>query len=263
MFIYAVARELARADGRSYCLGKIGKLEYFELSGKDRFNLVKLLAFKAQEKILRNVPRFRYIDQWITYYDKLHQLPETAVVDGYFQSPHYFTGSEDLIRRSFRVKEQYRKKFEKFYAAEMQQPTVVVHVRRTDYSYSFQNLGLGEGSFVLPLDYYENAFSRIPDLQRYTIIFLSDDIPFVKQHFPHFPKARYSSFDEITDLQIMTKADILIMANSSFSWWGAWLNDKPHKRILVPEYYLGFKVKREFPVDIIPPGWEKVSFTTP
>ena len=53
-------------------------------------------------------------------------------------------------------------------------------------------------------------------------------------------------------------ANICILSCSTFSWWGAWLNKQKNLKVYVPKYFLGFKVKKEYPVNIIPKKWKQI-----
>jgi hypothetical protein len=261
MFIYAFARELSKRKNQPYCLSKIGKLRYFELTPLERLlNTLKFLFFKFNEKILRNASRHFLKDQSKHYYDHVLALQGNLVLDGYFQGEDYFKNVAANIRKAFRIRPTFKRIFNQHVAHAFSQKVIAVHVRRTDYHHAFQDLGIGTGSFALPEHYYNNALAQIKDLDNFRVIFISDDIAFVKQHFSHIKNSTFSNFDEITDLQILMHADVLILSSSSFSWWGAWLNEKPHKKIFIPKYYLGYKVGRTFPVNIIPPDWEQVEF---
>jgi len=73
--------------------------------------------------------------------------------------------------------------------------------------------------------------------------------------------ALFANNDMITDFQIIMNADACIISNSSFAWWAAYLNSKKDKKIYCPEHWLGFKIKREYPENIIPGEWIKVNVT--
>jgi hypothetical protein len=62
------------------------------------------------------------------------------------------------------------------------------------------------------------------------------------------------------DFQHLLNAHECIISNSTFSWWGAWLNTRPDKKIYAPEYFLGWRIKKEYPQNIYPHDWVKVSF---
>ena len=137
-------------------------------------------------------------------------------------------------------------------------PTVVLHIRRTDYlKYGDENLG-GE-DLTLPLTYYNLCLKKINKLDNYNIVFVTDDPSFVKSNFYHLNPIISSSESSIIDFQILMKADIVIVANSSFSWWGAYLNTKA-KKVFAPKFWSGFKIRKEYPANIIPAHWESIEF---
>ena len=80
----------------------------------------------------------------------------------------------------------------------------------------------------------------------------------MKIEFNNVKNAHYSENSVISDLQFIINADICILSCSTFSWWGAWLNEKKTKTIFVPKNFLGFKVNKEFPVKMIPESWNKI-----
>jgi len=262
MFIYAFAQEIQRQN-KTYCLSKIGKLNYFVLNEGERWlNPVKFIVFKLLEKVFRVVAHHHVKDQTQIHYQIASGLTGFAVLDGYFQSEDYFHQAADRVKKTLTLKSEFIQKFEKAIGHEFRNKKVLaIHIRRTDYHQAFQNLGIGSGSFALPVSYYQNALRLIPDLSSYRVIFISDDIEFAKTNFPELQGAIFSNHEEIVDMQILMNADSLILANSSFSWWGAWLNQKPAKKVFVPKYYLGYKVQKTFPVNIIPPGWTEVAFS--
>jgi hypothetical protein len=130
-------------------------------------------------------------------------------------------------------------------------------VRRGDYLNlnDWWLMNLGSDNLSLPDEYYINCLKRIPDYQGYKKIFVSDDVDYIQSAFGHLENAEFVSNSLIIDFQLLLNADILIASNSSFSWWAAYLNRKAHKQVFCPKYWLGFKVKREYPSNIIPVEW--------
>ena len=131
-------------------------------------------------------------------------------------------------------------------------PNIVVHVRRTDYV-TFGGPHVGGINLTLPLSYYQDALKQLP-CEECNVLFLSDDIDFVKQHF-QFENAIYvQGNSEIGDFQLIMQADYLVLANSSFSWWGAYLNTVV-KKVIAPKYWLGIKINKEYPAGIVNSDW--------
>jgi hypothetical protein len=113
---------------------------------------------------------------------------------------------------------------------------------------------------VLDPFYYEKAMGiieeKIPDARIY---FFSDDIQWVKQNLAlnkHKELVSSHSRSAIEDFYLMTQCRHNIIANSSFSWWTAWLNDNPGKIVIAPEkWFTDKKIKTK---DLIPQGWIRV-----
>lgn len=133
------------------------------------------------------------------------------------------------------------------------QCTVSVHFRRTDY--------LVLASLNLSQEYYRKALSLF-DKERVTFVVFSDDIEGVKEldlfegahviYMPPHPAA--------VDMYLMTKCDHNIIANSTFSFWGAWLNPKADKRVLCPHDFIGEKSPELMYLNgaWIPQNWESI-----
>ena len=175
---------------------------------------------------------------------------------GYFQGEKYFFNNEFEIRKRFEIKNKYRVKFDNLKKEIIgEDKYAIVHIRLKDFK-TFGPDFLRGPDLSLPFRYYHKLIKEIPN--NYKIIFLSDEIEKVKNEFNYVKNAYYSENTVIDDLQFIIKADICILSCSTFSWWGAWLNEKKTKTIFVPKYFLGFKVKKEFPVKMIPKDWTQI-----
>jgi hypothetical protein len=185
------------------------------------------------------------------------EQPTTAlgqVVNGYmywgfFQSEQYFVEQISNVRDLFTIKSEFIEQYKSAVIKPVSnRKLVAIHIRRGDYG----NLGL-----TLPMNYYRKAIAHViaDDVD---FMFISDDIKFVEQEFADLPNKQISNNNEIVDLQILMNADICILANSSFSWWGAWLNNKSDKVIYAPKYFLGAATKQEYPPNIYPAGWNLI-----
>lgn len=183
-----------------------------------------------------NEPTFSYVE--------LPNIPE-LVLNGYFQSEKYFIDYKQEIIDLFDMSESklvsdYMLGFRK-----MNVPVTAIHVRRGDY------LKNPEFHPVCSLEYYTNAMSEIGESN---FIFVSDDMEWVKDNFKGH-NIWYSNFtDEISDFKLMASCDNNIISNSSFSWWGAYLNPNPNKVVVAPKKWFGPKGPQDTQ-DIIPNNW--------
>jgi hypothetical protein len=115
---------------------------------------------------------------------------------------------------------------------------------------------------VLSLDYYAHAMQAILARVRTPVFFIfSDDIPFTREHLPALAAGQRMVFvdhnDEANpheDLRLMSSCRHHIIANSTFSWWGAWLNPDPAKLVCAPKGW-GLANPAEWSTDLIPPNW--------
>ncbi len=254
LFTYATLTAVCRRKGiGSYYFSSLGSLTHFELVPKEhRVSKWKIDLFLKVAFRLFFVRRVRYMDHRRTYLDQELDFRGTKYLSVALQGENYFKDIEDEIRMRFRVKPPFNFKADEIYGKFSPfLPNVCVHVRRGDY------LNFEGKDYTVPMAYYEKALSFFePDTHRF--VFISDDIAYVKNHFAHLPHTYFSTENEITDLQLMMKADHCVIANSTFSWWGAWLNPKLGKQVFVPKYFMGIADRVEFPAGIIPSGWHQI-----
>jgi len=166
-----------------------------------------------------------------------------VVYQGYMQSLQYFESAKYLITKEFEIKQIWTNQFNKKYANLFtNNKIIVIHVRKSDYN---------ELGYTIPFEYYIRCLNLIPAIDSYTKIFISDDLSYCKNVFKHIKNAQFEENSEIIDMQLLINADICILANSSFSWWGAFLNNKPQKKVYYPKYWLGYNQKSWMPTNAI------------
>lgn len=265
LFQYAFIKALSEKFNTSFYLNeKIEPLiatEYFELEGYSRFrNRLNKFLLKIESGNLLKKLQAREIG---TYAETLAApLNNSVVYSGYFQSDLFFKNIADRIAKYIRVKKEYVDKFEVKYKPTFSTNRIIaVHIRRGDYlnldNWWAENFG--SNNLTLPAAYYTACLKQIEGYENCKIIFVSDDITFARSAFGHIPNCEFSESDMITDFQIIMNADVCILSNSSFAWWAAYLNPKKNKVIYCPQFWLGFKIKREYPENIIPAGWKQVN----
>lgn len=166
-------------------------------------------------------------------------------LDGFWQSEKYFINNESIIRDHFDLTKSYSKYVHKKYPI-LAEDTISIHIRRGDYLNK-------PGQFpTQSLDYYSAAFETLYNNQQ--LIILSDDIQWCKDNFK-FPNMHFISEEsDIVDLYIMSICKNNIISNSSFSWWGAWLNNNSEKTVIAPKTWFGPEMLLN-QSDIIPLTW--------
>lgn len=184
----------------------------------------------------------------------LTKIEDNVFYDGFFQSEEYYSDCKEEIKKLFEIKEHYQKPFLDKKNPLFDKKCIAIHIRRGDYL-THGGGEIGGTDMTLPISYYKNCLSLIKNSAEYNVIFVSDDIEFVKKEFGNSENYFYENNDEITDFQLLLNSDIVIIANSSFSWWAAWLNKKVDKIIYAPNYFMGFKVKKFYPSGIKVNAW--------
>lgn len=191
--------------------------------------------------------------------EKLCDVGRTCCIEGFFQSTPYFDALSQDLRSVFQVRPRYRREFEKVYGACFAGGFVVaVHVRRGDYlSWDGVNYALPEAYFQQAIDI---ARQQAPGGRSVKFLMLSDDLAWVRAHFrgDEYLIHEGPAPHEIVDLQAMMHANAVITSNSSFSWWGAYLNER-RAPVIGPAKWLGFQSGIEYPVGIFPPGWHQLA----
>src|ERR1700744_1032160 len=264
-FQYAFIKALAERFHTSFYLNE--KLEpliiadYFDLEGYNpTTNKINKFLLKLESGNLIKKLNATNID---TYSDAVsNALTDHTIYNGYFQSELFFKDIAYKIPGYIRVKKEHLNKFQAQYHDTFTNNRIIaVHIRRGDYL----NLGdwwaenFGSHNLSLPTSFYLKCLEQVPGYKNHNIIFVSDDINFARTEFAHIPNAEFSQSDMITDFQIIMNADVSILSNSSFAWWAAYLNPKKDKVIYCPQYWLGYKIQKEFPKNIIPDGWNQIT----
>jgi hypothetical protein len=177
---------------------------------------------------------------------------EPCSLMGYWQTEKYFKDIESQVRQIFKFKPPRSASALTHWASQIKNaPSAFVHIRHQDYK------NLSRLHVVQPLDYYKKGVELIQKTYPATKIFaFSDDPSWCRENLP-------SDFfiiegtDKFEDLQLMSLCNHAVIANSSFSWWGAWLGDFQSERIVIaPEKWFGTDEMSS--QDIVPERWIKL-----
>ena len=198
----------------------------------------------------------RYISEKHYHFDPgILILPDNIYLDGYWQSPRYFDDIKDIIRDEFTIRTEPDAENHLIAEEIMRTESVSIHVRRGDYiSDSTTNSIHG----VCSLEYYRSAVKMMEQKVKRPFYFVFSDDPrwaednlasvcpatFVSHHMPDKP---------YEDMRLMTLCKHHIIANSSFSWWGAWLSLNSDKVVIAPTHW--FRDETVSTRDLIPRQW--------
>ena len=195
------------------------------------------------------------VEPHLSYWNGLRNLHDDAYLVGYWQSQNYFMTHSAQIREDFKFKLPMSKENYSLSKQMNDDNSVSLHVRRGDYVNNSKTT-LIHG--LCSIDYYQSAIKYIADRLNKPIFYVfSDDIEWVKKNlnikFPHAFLSHNTGRESFNDMRLMATCKHNIIANSSFSWWGAWLNPNEKKIVVAPEKW--FANPLWVNNDIIPPEW--------
>jgi hypothetical protein len=213
---------------------------------------LKTVEKKMNVEHIYNEPCHAYME--IPYYDNI-------LLVGYFQSEKYFKDARNVIRSAF-IKKTYPVK-----------DYIAVHVRRGDYlqyptkhpipgldNYYKKAMVLSKIKDCLPYD--GKVVYKIVGINPINYLIFSDDKEYCKEHFNGciFSWELYPGLNDYEYLQLMASCGGHIIANSSYSWWGAWLSE--NNNVICPSYdnWFGPGNSHLCPHDIIPDNWTQIKY---
>ncbi len=275
MFQYAAGRRLAHVLGTELKLDISGfenyNLRKYELGA---FNIsedfaspreVKTLASQkngVRDRIVQcflrrpKAPAPSHIQESYFHFDaKILKLPNNVYLDGYWQSEKYFNDIEDVIRREFAITVPQTGDNQKMAKLISSRESVSLHVRRGDY---VSDLQTSKVHGTCGLEYYARAIAEISSRvdEPYFFVF-SDDPEWSKANIdishPVIFVDHNNSLKSYEDLRLISQCCHHITANSSFSWWGAWLNPYSDKIVIAPDKW--FNSEDIDTIDLLPERW--------
>lgn len=176
-------------------------------------------------------------------------------IEGFWQCERYFADIREKILDTYRFP-AFESGAQREYAEQIRSGGAVsVHIRRGDY------LNYPKYQGICTLDYYKKAMAYFRGLlgERVRFYIFTDDIPWAEENFA-MPDCRLVrgniGADSFRDMQLMSLCEHHIVANSSFSWWGAWLSRNPGKQVIAPECWMNGAPEEE--AAIIPESWMRM-----
>jgi hypothetical protein len=272
MFQYAAGRALAERHGAPLLLDIRGlKHDTLRSYALSRFQLDAEFAAEADMprelgrigRRVHRLPRWltgqtRYVERRFSYDPAIAALKAPVHLAGNWQTEKYFADQQDLIRSAFKLRDPLTPDRQAIADQIAERATVSVHVRRGDY---VSNAATNAYHGTCEPEWYERAKSAIE--QRITspaYIVFSDDPDWARSNLPSFAGARFvepstDGRDE-QDMHLMALCHHHIIANSSFSWWGAWLNPRADKVVIAPSRW--FRGGQHDTRDLLPQGWVRL-----
>ena len=264
MFEYAALRGIAARHGYEWCIPPPERKgienyslhECFKLSPNRREGIMEPCQY-AQE------PYFHFCQELFD------TCPDNVSLHGFFQSWRYFDNIKDEIRKDYTFHEGILEPCKEMMEELEGQEPIMLHVRRGDpnltdprgFKWSYTQCGSMHP--VQPIEYYEKALKAFPEDQ--PVIVFSDSPEWVKEQeffkpnrfMISEPEDKYAdgSYTPYADLCLMSLCSHAIIANSSMSWWGAWLQTNPDKMVFAPKMWFGSDYKDKDTKDLYCPKW--------
>lgn len=208
----------------------------------------------------RMLDNIRVVREKNMQFDKeILDLRGDVYLTGFFQSEAYFSDIEDRLRKDFTLRDDLSASTE-CWADKIRSSTnpVSLHVRRGDYVSVPANISMFK---MIPVQYYEKAVSYLKNiLGEINVFVFTNDQEWVKNNIsfdvPTFFVEENDEDNGYMDMYLMSLCHHNIIANSTFSWWGAWLNVNSEKKVISPS--LWFNTDELNNNDIIPKSWIRV-----
>ncbi|RXJ84873.1 alpha-1,2-fucosyltransferase [Arcobacter sp. CECT 8985] len=273
MFCYAYAKSLqqkgydVKVDITTYETYKLHggyQLDKYhtnlEISTKQENN--KYYSNSILSKVLRRlgIETSKAIREKSLFFDeKFLKIEDNNYIEGYFQSEKYFKNIRDILIKQFTINQElsnYTKKIE--FDIKSSQNSCSIHIRRGDFINN-KNLSIHG---TCNIEYYKNAIEYLEKkIARVSYFIFSDDIEWCKENL-NLSNAVFVCSEEKRipheDIYLMSLCNHNIIANSSFSWWGAWLNNNEKKIIIAPKRWFTDDKLEKQSKDIVCEDWIRI-----
>lgn len=216
---------------------------------------IRRRLFREQLQILRG-PRL-FVDTQFTSWRQIAEVPDDCYLMGNWQTEMYFKNAAATIRADFSFKLPAQGRNKELAGQIGRSEAVSLHVRRGDMAANPASLAFHG---LCSLDYYRRAIAYISErVANPEFYIFSDDIPWVKENLQLQHPCHYMDHNKgaesYNDMRLMSLCRHHIIANSSFSWWGAWLNPREDKVVVAPERWFASDFDSS---DIVPASWIKL-----
>lgn len=261
MFQYAALRGIATNNNLDWCIPSEDTPNYANYGLFDAFKLKNLKYTGLIKGPTRDEPGFDFDDELFI------NCPDNINIDGYRQTEKYFKGIASSIREDFEFKDEIYEPCKEF-MDQFNGDIILLHIRRGD------NVGRPDWYPIPTTEHYEYLLDRYFNNDR-PVLICSDDLDWVRDQqlfksdrfYLSETRVYYShqtlngvgqmetSLVPYYDLCLMTLCNDAIIANSSLSWWGAWLQSNPNKKVITQTPWFGSKLSFNNLKDLIPEEW--------
>lgn len=278
MFQYAIGRNLAERNNTNLKLdiSWFSQAKEKSVLREYKLNFFNIIENIATEKEIRGFKYYKKINDWkyflynlffannsIYITEELKDVSKKILeknykniyLDGYWQNEKYFKDTENIIRQEFTLKNKLDIKLDKLIEKIKNSSSISIHIRRGDYVHNKKTNSIHG---ICSLDYYQKTIKYIDEKIKNPVFFIfSDDIEWSKNNLKtKFPTIFVEGNKDNEDLILMSMCKHNIIANSSFSWWGAWLNNNSNKIVIAPQKW--FNDSNKNTENLIPNTWIQI-----
>jgi hypothetical protein len=254
-------------NNRKYCLDKVGlQLQFASAEACYRAKyLLQPLYWRLLCRFLdKPCPPVRELDGYFREkgfaFDPSVFTAAVTYVAGYWQSERYWSGHEDIIRRELSFNVRMSSETQEAACRISACNSVSVHFRRGDYVTDAATM---DYHGCCSLEYYMAAVGRIAEVEKDIELFVfSDDIEWCRRNFKPDYRVQFITHTatecDYEDIWLMSRCKHNIIANSSFSWWGAWLNPNPEGKKIAPCIWFKRDELNANISDLLPDDWIRI-----
>ena len=229
-----------------------------EITNLTKSNWTSILG-RINQAVQRRLPYYHRLvieEAHYTFDPEVFKVGRNALIVGYWQSEKYFLPIHQIIRKEFKLRQSLSHESLNWAKKIQSCNSISIHIRRGDF---VSDTSLDQS---LPISYYQQAMEYLlqhcPDPN---FFIFSDDIPWAYQNLNIQPPPKFVHFEEKKrdeeELVLMSLCKNHIIANSTFSWWGAWLSINPRKIVIAPQNWMNDAVTTN---DLLPDSWVRIKF---
>lgn len=245
-------------------LTRVFDLDVKEASANEMKDCLGLFRSKFARRLVGNFSRGRccsgrmVVQPSVTYWSGVLDIGPNAYLHGYWQSERFFDNVATELREALCFRLDPDRSNAEFAARILSCNSVGVHVRRGDYLTNAKNRDIYA---VCSPKYYLDALDRVLQLQPNSHFFVFSDDPNWARQLLAERGVNYEvvdhnrGADSYNDLRLMSLCKHIIIANSTFSWWAAWLQERTDKIIIAPKHWLR---RPDLDADIVPSRWMRI-----
>ena len=199
-----------------------------------------------------------FTEKSFRYDDEIESISAPVILAGHFQSERYFDTIKPRISEEFLLKHEATGATAEMLDLIRASDAICVHLRRGDY---ITNSEANAYHGTCSLEYYRDGLAEVcAGLNNPRCFVFSDDPQWVRENFetslPMTLVDIHGTHEAHEDLRLMRECRHFVIANSSLSWWGAWLGTSQDKRVVAPKFW--FKTNKNDTSDLIPAGWRRI-----